>query len=424
MIFRKILLAAGSLMVLTAGSLSAQTATLSPYSRFGPGDMIFTGYAHQQAMGGTSIADIGVGRLNFANPSSYAYDTLMVFEFGMQAEGGSFKQGDVKTKKNNANLSYISFGLPLKKDKWGLSFGMIPYSATGYLIGTADVLDSNGVYKSEFEGSGGYNRYFLGTGFKIGKHLAVGGNFSYLFGTVNTSSSIDFNNVTFFDTRYTKENRISDLYYEFGVSWQQPIKKDKLLSLGLTGSPAVKVNTYSSVNWYNYTSNSLGVETIRDTVVSIQDKKSTTTLPAYLGFGACYSSGRKWAVLFDATYQEWSSYESPTSTDSLANSWRISGGARLTPDYKSLTYFNRVTYRAGAYYNRTFLDVRSTQLNDIGVTAGIGFPLRKSYQSLINFTFQAGQRGTLDNNLLRERYFRIQLGVTINEDWFVKKRYD
>jgi hypothetical protein len=91
---RNILLAAGLLSLVFAGKVNAQTATLSPYSRFGPGDMIFTGYAHQQAMGGTSIADYGVGKLNYSNPATYAYDTLTVFEFAFQGEYGQVAQND------------------------------------------------------------------------------------------------------------------------------------------------------------------------------------------------------------------------------------------------------------------------------------------------------------------------------------------
>jgi hypothetical protein len=421
---RKILLVAGLVILAFTGNITAQTATLSPYSRFGPGDMIFTGYAHQQAMGGTSIADYGVGKLNYANPATYAYDTLTIFEFGFQGEFGQIAQNDERINKNNANFSYLTFGLPLKRDRWGLSFGLIPYAATGYQIESTRVLDSNGAYTSSFTGDGGYNRYFIGTGFKIGKHLTAGANFSYLFGTVNTTSRVEFDNFTFFDTRYKEENRLADFYYELGLHWQQPLKNNYQLSLGLTGSPAVPIKTFSTVEWVNYSSGNAGVESVRDTIIYKVDEKGTTTLPMYVGFGASLAKGRKWVLLADAVYQDWSTYESPAGRDSLANSFRISAGGRITPDDKSLEFFNRVQYRAGFYYNQTFLDLRSTQLNDFGITAGLGLPLRKSYQSMINFTIQAGQRGTLDNSLLRERYLRLQFGVTLNEDWFRKRKYD
>lgn len=421
---RKFLLAAGFLLSAVTGKLVAQTATLSPYSRFGPGDLIFTGYTHQQAMGGTAIADYGTGRLNYTNPASYSYDTLFVFEFALQGETGQVAQGDMTAKKNNGSLSYLSFGMPLKRNRWGLSFGLIPYSATGYEIASASVLDSNGIYTSSFEGSGGYNRYFMGTAVKIGKHLSAGANFSYLFGTVNTSSKVEFTNNTFFNTRYKEENRLADFYYEFGLHWQNNLKNGYNLAIGLTGSPAVDIKTFSTVEWVNYTKNSFGVETIRDTVEYVKDEKGNTVLPAYLGLGFSLAKGKRWNLLADFTYQDWSSYSSPSKSDSLANSFRISAGGKFVPDDKSMTYFNRVAYRAGAYYNRTFLDLRSTQLNDAGFCLGIGLPLRKSYQSMINFTFIGGQRGTLDNNLLRERYFRLQFGLTVNEDWFRKKKYD
>jgi hypothetical protein len=38
--------------------------------------------------------------------------------------------------------------------------------------------------------------------------------------------------------------------------------------------------------------------------------------------------------------------------------------------------------------------------------------------------FKYGVRGTLDNELIRENYFQIVLGATINDRWFIKRRYD
>jgi hypothetical protein len=89
-----------------------------------------------------------------------------------------------------------------------------------------------------------------------------------------------------------------------------------------------------------------------------------------------------------------------------------------------VNYFKRINYRAGVYFHRTFLDLNATRLNEQGISLGVGLPLRKAYQSMLNFTIQAGQRGTLDNNLIREQFLRLQFGITFNEDWFRKRRYD
>jgi hypothetical protein len=401
-----------------------QTATLSPYSRFGPGELLFNGFAHQQAMGGSSIADFSVSRLNFTNPATYAYDTLMVFEFGLNGELSRLQQSSESSTRQNASLSYLSLGMPLKRDRWGLSFGIIPFSATGYDLESTRTLDSNGIYRSVFEGSGGYNRFYLGSGVKIGKHLSAGFNASYLFGTVSKTSRVEFASTEFFDTRYREELRISDLYYEFGLHWQQELKNNYQLAIGLTGSPAINVGSKSSVEWVNYNTGSSGIESVRDTVLSITDKKGTVTMPMYFGIGLGLSKGEKWTLLADATMQDWSSYKVSGRNDSLENSFRVSIGGRYTPDAKGVNYFKRISYRAGIYYHQTFLDLNATRLNEQGISLGVGLPLRKAYQSMLNFTIQGGQRGTLDNNLIREQFLRLHFGITFNEDWFRKRRYD
>ena len=42
---------------------------------------------------------------------------------------------------------------------------------------------------------------------------------------------------------------------------------------------------------------------------------------------------------------------------------------------------------------------------------------------MVNLGFELGQNGTISNNLIQERYFRVMLGVSIKETWFKKSKY-
>jgi hypothetical protein len=55
---------------------------------------------------------------------------------------------------------------------------------------------------------------------------------------------------------------------------------------------------------------------------------------------------------------------------------------------------------------------------------GVGLPLKRSYQSKVNCSLQVGKRGTLKDNLVREQYIRLSIGLTFNEVWFQKKKFD
>ncbi len=77
----------------------------------------------------------------------------------------------------------------------------------------------------------------------------------------------------------------------------------------------------------------------------------------------------------------------------------------------------------GVHYSQTFLAINGNQLTEMGVSAGFGFPIRRGMTS-IRFMVEAGKRGTIDSDLLEERYLRFSLNFSLNDRWFIKTRYD
>jgi long-subunit fatty acid transport protein len=413
--------------LLLSSGLFAQTSTLSPYSRFGIGEMLFRGFSHQRGMGGVAYGGTSAGSLNFSNPATYAYDSVMVVEFGLDAEVIKQTQGDLKVQKTNSRLNTLSLGFPVLKNKIGLAFGIVPYSGKGYDINSTENagIDTLGTtLTSHYKGSGGYTRYFLGLGANITKNLSLGVNADYLFGTVTRQRRAEFSNTLLFNNNYQDDLNISDFYFEMGLHWKQKINDKTTLGIGIVGAPAQAVKAKRTLWWVNYRIGSSGSDILKDTILYQPDVTGTVTLPAYAGIGFNLTSGAKWQAGVDFTYQDWSSYKSFGTTDTLKNSMGISLGGSLTPDITSTSYFNRVVYRAGVYYNQTSLELRGNQLNEYGVSLGVGLPLRKSLQSAVNIAFEFGQRGTTTDNLIKEQYARVVLGLTFNEVWFQKRKYD
>ena len=73
---------------------------------------------------------------------------------------------------------------------------------------------------------------------------------------------------------------------------------------------------------------------------------------------------------------------------------------------------------------------KSTQLSEYAFSLGAGFPVGRSYvpgtrtASMINVGLEYGQRGTIDNGLIKENFIRVRVGFTINDEWFIKRVYD
>jgi hypothetical protein len=88
-----------------------------------------------------------------------------------------------------------------------------------------------------------------------------------------------------------------------------------------------------------------------------------------------------------------------------------------------MSYAKRITYRAGFKYEKTGLIVNSTSINDVGMTFGFGLPITGSLSNT-NIGFEFGKKGTTSNNLVQENYFNISIGVSLNDKWFVKSKYN
>jgi hypothetical protein len=122
--------------------------------------------------------------------------------------------------------------------------------------------------------------------------------------------------------------------------------------------------------------------------------------------------------------QNWEDYSLFDEGDDLNNSMRISAGLQYTPEFNSVTkYYKRMQYRLGGAYSNTPLTLNDTQLKEMSVSFGFGIPIRTS-RTKYDISLTVGQRGTTDNNLIKEQFVRVGLSVSYDGIWFVKRKYD
>ena len=199
-------------------------------------------------------------------------------------------------------------------------------------------------------------------------------------------------------------------------------------SVGLVASPTADLHARNStlVNTFRYkffgTPESLIF--VRDTILQTNGDESFVRIPFSSGFGFSLSKGSKWLFCSDFTIQQWSNFSFLGIKDSLIDSWKVSAGIQFTPNDRALkSYWKNVQYRIGFHYDSGYLKFRGNKINDIGLSAGFGLPVRKA-GTLLNFTIEAGKKGTLENNLILERYLKFTFGFTISDLWFLKAKYD
>src|SRR5437867_4393109 len=101
-----------SLFLFTTILLNAQRSTVSPYSRYGVGELQPATFVTQTGMGGIGNATYNQDRLNFINPATYSFDTITAFDAGIRGEVSQLKTSSSVQTANGVNISNLAFGFP------------------------------------------------------------------------------------------------------------------------------------------------------------------------------------------------------------------------------------------------------------------------------------------------------------------------
>jgi len=417
---------------------SQSTATSSsPYSRYGLGDISSQAMPQNDAMGGIGVATNKIGffnNINVVNPASYGAINLTTIDIGIYANFLTLNQtGSASQSNSNFRLSHVAFAVPVTK-RSALSFGLLPYSERGYnyknsVKGSGSSPADTNVTNYTYSGDGGLSKAYFGYGFGIGKHLLLGGNVSYIFGTLKDISTTEIPNLGgTINSKIEQSNSIGGLNYDYGIQYSFDISDTKHLVLGYSASASSKLNSTSSFIVSQYTNDASGNEDIPlDSLISKQDPKSKIKLPQTNRFGISFQNDGKFLVGADYTMSKWSGLTIGGVNQGLTDSRTFNVGGQYTPNLQTLrNYLASVDYRLGAIYDETYMVVNNTRIKSYAVTAGLGMPLRPNNGSFykINISAEVGRRGSLVNGLVRENYVNLRLGFTLNDRWFQKYKFD
>jgi hypothetical protein len=404
----------------------AQVQISSPYSRYGLGDMQARQFDRGLGMGGVGYAYRDPLTLNIKNPASFSgFDTVSflcnvgVVSFFNQLQTTSA----VQSFNNMTSLGYLSFGFPITR-WWGASIGLVPYSHTGYKIITKDTITGAGSFSQEYEGTGSLNRFYMGHGFKLHRDLSVGVNASFLFGTINNIKSVYFNDLSYvFNTRITNSMVINDFNFEAGLQYHHTFKNKMFINAGLVYQVPFGMKGRKTYLVERFVSSSTS-EITRDSIEYIHNQNGIIHIPGGLGGGLMVGKKEIWMVGADVAWQNWDNYTTFGQKDSLKSSLAVNLGFQITPKHSSVSnYFKKVAYRAGFRYENTYLNVHTQPINEYAVSAGLGFPFRKT-GSAINVSVEFGQRGTTKELLIKETFIRGIIGLSIKEFWFYRRKLD
>ena len=412
----------------------------SPYSLFGFGDPVRQGNAYNLSMGGIGIGDRNVRYINLLNPAAITAREAKSFmmDFGLEnrntiydgnaaASMAQSASGELRSASNTFNMHHIAATLPIGT-VGAFKLGLMPYSTVSYDFQadetSNELLVETGDIRYSKKGRGGVYQAVLGAGFTMWRRLSIGADLNYYFGKIDRYSSATFTTSTSYRTINSgwAEN-VSCFGGKLGMQYSQPITGALSAIAGVTYGFGSRLKGGEIRYAFGETGSS------KDTVIYNRSSLENYSVPSEIGAGITLRYADQWMAGFDYIRQDWSGTGMSGAPGGehimqtgVAQQFRA--GFEVTPNrYDIRHWLRRITYRAGAYREQSHLTIGGSRVAATGVTLGVGIPVYRYYNS-VNVGVDIGQRGTLANNLVRERYFLFTISFNLHDIWFIPTLYN
>ena len=409
-------------MCLLSVGIYAQKSTISPYSYFGVGEGRDNGTVENQMMGGLQLYADSI-HLNLKNPAALSKLRLTVYGGAISRKEYRLKDNFEEQRTSVSNLDYLAIGFPVAKNM-GVAFGLQPYSSVGYSLNQTRVNADLDSVTNVFSGEGSLNKVFLSWGYEPIKNVSIGATINYNFGTLNYQRLQSVQGVQF-GTIDNRDSRIDGFDFNYSINYTSSIGKHTLhtyfgadTQVNLISKNSQRIGSFS-------TETGADIEVLDVNLDAQGLKNGEIKIPTTFTFGLGYGEERKWFVGAEYAMQQMSDFDNEfiaqANVDYIDAS-TVSFGGYFIPNYRALTnVFNRITYRAGLKYDKTGLVIENKEINNFGITFGLGVPLGRDFSNL-NIGFELGRRGTRAAGLVEESYLKMNVGFSLNDRWFAKRK--
>lgn len=417
-------------MVAAAVATWAQSGTNSPYSQYGFGKLSDQSTGFNRGMNGLAMGFRDGNQVNFLNPASYSsVDSLtFIFDAGVSGQLTNFNENGLKKNAKNADFEYAVAAFRALPNL-GVSFGVVPFTNVGYNYSNSnEVGDMNSTYYvNTYSGNGGLHQAYLGFGWQPFKGLSIGVNGSYLWGDYDRSvvNSYSDGYVNTISKYYSAD--VQNYKIDAGLQLYFKLSKKTDLLFGATYGYGHKIDADPEVKIIS-----------RNTQTAVSDTttfvvKDGLELPSVFTAGFLIDHEKRIRFGADFSLQKWGDTSFPVDTKvnnvssyELSKNYfkdvkKITVGGEYCRNPLSRKFFNTVRYKVGASYTTPYLIINGKDgPKELGVSAGFSFPISNQWnnRSILNISGQwVHASGT---GMLTENTFRINIGLTFNERWFMK----
>lgn len=406
---------------------TAVLQTVSPYSRFGLGELNYNTGVLGQGLGGGGIGlrndSLLPQYINTSNPASFTSHQITVYEVGLSSTTVQLQNASSTGTFNRTALSNMTLAFPIRK-WWGGALGFAPYSNVGYNVSVNNTIQDIGAVTYKYQGSGGVNQVYMMHAFRpfIGlprrfqlserydvlrrtgdttaihrqmtrlnhlSNISVGVQVSYLFGSLQNTRREEFPDSLFiYNTKISSGILFRDVYITGGLQYSFRLNRSK--------NPVYESTPDSIITNRNWLKNEFSYTTSKGTVTAplfIKRPGIRTTV------GLVFSPATEITVSYDLlaeTYKLLAGFD--RIYDTIANFSGIPGrvnmpamagiGIGLKRDYKWI-------------FQADLMAQQWSQLSVLGNNSG----LRNSIRATAGFQYQPKQMGR--GNLITSTQYRI-----------------
>lgn len=394
-------------------SFFAQSNVNNPYSLYGLGVENIVNTGGLSGLGNTGIAQNKNQEINLLNPASLGNIKGKTFlqDLGVNFNYSSIQSNTTTQYNSKVNISHVSFAFPVKKG-WGMGLGLVPYTYTGYEIDLESSIEgSTDTYTTRMSGNGGINRFYFSNGIKLWDDFSLGLDFSVLFGSITQESTFVVDNIA----NITDQNYYNGVRFKTGFQYQLPLKKGIKANIGGTVElPSVLKGTQTR-DVYKVSPSGAVVTLESDETSDLDDFEFP------LSFGlATTVAYKKITTSVDMKKSFWESTNQYSSSEEYVNQTTYGLGLEYKETKPSFNYLKNIKYRLGFNYNTGFLQISDKKISNYFVSTGLGLPMGRRHY--INVSYAYGVEGTLNNNLIQEKYHKIGVNISLNGNWFKKRK--
>ena len=400
----------------------AQNTSASPYSASGLGERSFSGTQASRHMGGLDVFTDSI-HANLNNPAGYGFLKATTYSIGINYTNINLASLSESRNSDIASIDYIAVSIPAGKFSFG--FGLLPFTSVGYRVEGNDDTSELQIF-NRYEGNGGLNQAYFSVGLPLTSYFAIGSTLNYNFGNLfyRTGQFIEgIDNGTFL----SNESSVSGFSFQFSAQAKIPIQKKYTFQAMYSFQP---IGRLDSRNSRVFSTQSLSTEILTDFVqidlTSSGIENTNPNLSSMSRIGAGYGKNKKWFLGVQYNFIKSSNFsnkffERKNISYQDAKKWII--GGYFIPNYASFTNFwSKVVYRFGFRNEQMSTLFNNIPLTERGISFGLGLPL--GGLSNVNVGLEISQRGQKDLGLIQESIISFRVGMSLNDIWFVKRKYN